>query len=351
MEHDIRGSVGGSGKNQKSDVAVIQFLLNCVPPGQGGANPELVKDGLCGPLTIAAIRHFQQVSFGWADGLVEPGKQTITKLNEKQPVVRPSSLHCVSNRCYHAAPQMILGFAFRPVAFALTEPGLRIPGGGDPANRATVFLPAITLAPRPPLEPLSPREMAMSRVPDADSWIAHAMRVLSNLIENSSDDSLLRRNPGFAVLKRHFHLTTEDIRQPGFFTFKTNTMLIDLRNSYNWMSFVIRNALRETVFINHPAEGDHDNETAFVPTVGLRDGRIRFTPLYLHLGRLHQILTLIHEASHFVSDVVQDYSYRREDPEKYDKLDKNFAIQNADTYAYFAFHCASGSDRILQNSE
>ena len=178
------------------------------------------------------------------------------------------------------------------------------------------------------------------------------MRILQSLIECGGDKDKLNSAPGFAVLRRHFHLTTDDLKQPGFLDFlqPLNTILQDLKNTYNWMSYVLRSALKEPVFINNPVE-DEDPETAFVPVLGKRDGRIRFTPLYLQLGKLHQTLTLVHEASHFVSNVVQDYCYRRANPGKYDTLESSVAMLNADSYAYFAFHCASGSKRILQNSE
>jgi peptidoglycan hydrolase-like protein with peptidoglycan-binding domain len=77
----------GSGflaRNLTEDVKAIQEALNAVPlaGGFGGAVPPLVVDGLCGPKTRAAISHFQRTQFKSADGLVEPGKRTVQKLNE-----------------------------------------------------------------------------------------------------------------------------------------------------------------------------------------------------------------------------------------------------------------------------
>jgi len=60
----------------------IQTLLNRVPPVQGGPQPQLDPDGRCGPMTVAAIRKFQQKHVGFADGIVEPGKNTLAKLNQ-----------------------------------------------------------------------------------------------------------------------------------------------------------------------------------------------------------------------------------------------------------------------------
>ena len=82
----ISASVGQGGKNQPDDVSAIQYCLDQVPPIDGGPNPPLKIDGLCGPKTIKAIRDFQLKHFGWSgcDGRIDPGKQTIKKLNEKR---------------------------------------------------------------------------------------------------------------------------------------------------------------------------------------------------------------------------------------------------------------------------
>lgn len=79
-------SVGAGGSNIYDDVFNIQYGLNQVAPIDGGPSPQLVIDGLCGPKTIGAIREFQKKHFGYAgcDGRIDPGKQTLAKLNEKR---------------------------------------------------------------------------------------------------------------------------------------------------------------------------------------------------------------------------------------------------------------------------
>jgi hypothetical protein len=352
MLYKIGASVGAAGKNQRKDVAVTQFLLNCVPPSRGGANPELVKDGICGPKTIGAIKAFQQQAFGTVDSLIEPGKRTITALNQRMPVISGATRYCSCNQYRSPPPTAMLSFAVPIVLASLVQPGLETPGSKDPANRAEVYFSVEELKPQVPLEPRSPREQAMAMVPGAVNWIGHAMRILRGLIETGGDARKITAQPGFGVLRRHFHISTADLKQPGFFNLSApNTLLRDLENTYNWMMFVLQKAVHEPVFINVPAEGDNANDTAFVPALGQRDGRIRFTPLFLNLGHLHQTLTLVHEASHLVSNVIRDHTYRREDPDEYDGMPMASAITNADTYAYFAFNCASGSDRILQNKD
>jgi peptidoglycan hydrolase-like protein with peptidoglycan-binding domain len=65
-------------RNLSGDVYEVQRALNRFSPADGGPNPPLAIDGICGPKTIAAIRSFQLKKFGWsgADGVVDPGQQT-----------------------------------------------------------------------------------------------------------------------------------------------------------------------------------------------------------------------------------------------------------------------------------
>jgi len=77
---------GPLARNIPDDVKTIQEALNQVTlKGEaGGPLPFLVVDGIKGPKTQAAIITFQQVQVKSisADGTVEPGKQTILRLNE-----------------------------------------------------------------------------------------------------------------------------------------------------------------------------------------------------------------------------------------------------------------------------
>src|SRR5438046_1861453 len=82
MARFISGSVGAGGVNLTEDVRVIQTMLNQVPPGSGGPSPLLDTDGVVGPLTIGAIRRFQQQNVGFNDGRVDVDNVTIRKLNE-----------------------------------------------------------------------------------------------------------------------------------------------------------------------------------------------------------------------------------------------------------------------------
>ena len=83
---------GPLARNLPDDVKTIQEVLNQVTVlgVEGGPVPFLAVDGIKGPKTQAAILNFQrvQVKAITADGLIEPGKQTILRLNE---IVAPVS--------------------------------------------------------------------------------------------------------------------------------------------------------------------------------------------------------------------------------------------------------------------
>lgn len=72
----LRGSVGRGGKNNWMDTTLVQHLLNdhTTPPMQ-----YLSVDGLVGPRTIGAIKHFQKqvVGLEYPDGSVEPDGPTL----------------------------------------------------------------------------------------------------------------------------------------------------------------------------------------------------------------------------------------------------------------------------------
>ena len=75
---------GPKARNVYADVASFQRAFNSLLPGDRGSIPNLDVDGACGPLTKNAIQQFQLKYFGWpgADRLIEPGRQTLAKLNE-----------------------------------------------------------------------------------------------------------------------------------------------------------------------------------------------------------------------------------------------------------------------------
>ena len=75
---------GFKAQNLDADVRTIQGSLNQIQPSRGGPAVPLVVDGICGPKTNGAIQDFQFNQFGLRgmDGVIEPGKQTIARINQ-----------------------------------------------------------------------------------------------------------------------------------------------------------------------------------------------------------------------------------------------------------------------------
>jgi peptidoglycan hydrolase-like protein with peptidoglycan-binding domain len=96
MDRSIEKPVGDGQKarNLYNDVVTIQQLLNDITPANGGANPPLKVDGVCGPKTKGAIQKFQLQHFGWklADARVDPGGETLAKMNAMAAVSEYASI-------------------------------------------------------------------------------------------------------------------------------------------------------------------------------------------------------------------------------------------------------------------
>lgn len=122
---------GGAARNIPEDVRTIQDALNRVTEKgvAGGPMPLLDVDGLCGPKTNAAILKFQRTQVGVADGLVEPNKQTILKLNE---ILNP-----VAREDMEAKVRAALPFVSRALNAALANLTAIISQGPAPGAPAT----------------------------------------------------------------------------------------------------------------------------------------------------------------------------------------------------------------------
>src|SRR5688500_3149302 len=85
MGLSITGSVGSGGINARTDVGVIQSLLN-----RAGAG--LAVDSSCGPLTIGAIKSFQSRFLPNPDGRVDVGGRSWRALLDAPPASNQTSL-------------------------------------------------------------------------------------------------------------------------------------------------------------------------------------------------------------------------------------------------------------------
>src|SRR6478609_2803861 len=82
----ISNPVGRIGIKQGPDVITVQRALKRIPPNFGGA-PDIVDDGIVGPITLGAIEKFQALHLGSdrVDGTVDVKQRTQAKLSSYQP--------------------------------------------------------------------------------------------------------------------------------------------------------------------------------------------------------------------------------------------------------------------------
>jgi uncharacterized protein (TIGR02594 family) len=82
----LTGSVGRNASNIRSDVRIIQTLINRQIAKLTPLRP-LVVDGVAGAFTIAAIEEYQKRALQLVpDGMVEPGRRTMRALLEAPPL-------------------------------------------------------------------------------------------------------------------------------------------------------------------------------------------------------------------------------------------------------------------------
>ncbi len=202
---------------------------------------------------------------------------------------------------------------------------------------------------------MTPRDLAVSKTPEARKWVGAAIDALNHVIGFSGKRSDIEGLPQFKAMKTHFHVVLGPpppffLRLLPFVDDPLVTVLKGIRFRYFDMSTALG---RASIFLDAPATGEGKKGTAYVPRN--RDGTIRITPLYLKVGPLNQLLVLVHEAAHFIGDDVQDYAYRdrtgEPDKRKYIDLPVQFAVLNADSYAYFSLQMATGTNRVLELEE
>src|SRR5262245_18106199 len=156
MPRSISASVGLNGTNRRDDVLTVQQLLNAIDPAQGGANPKLDPDGWIGPLTIGAIKKFQQHHFGWADGRVDTDSVTIKKLNELADAPCPGK-DAGRGTCRLPRPHTTIG---------------------------PIEITPVPSAPPPPTDPLT---LARQDAPTAIRWAQAAARSLERAVNQFID--------------------------------------------------------------------------------------------------------------------------------------------------------------------
>lgn len=302
VEISIAASVGIHGANFSSDVVKIQDALNQVPPEEGGASPKLDTDCKCGPKTKKAIQLFQLKHFGWkgSDGLIEPGKQTLAKLNE------------------------ILGKKIK--------------------SRGSHDLVASSVI-----------QLALNMVA-----AARANLLIASPFVDSKDTSIrgittFNRKSLMRLLNQHFSLDSWRDRRTKFNI---------IRNIYNLMAQIFQRPggpWGVAIFERDPL---HDRGRAYAWGGGYfasgqfnyyNGKKMRMDSIYLCTrffdlaDRYSQAFIIVHELAHFVSrhSHIIDYAYNPEGSPKGSKvkgLTYELKILNAECYANFAYEALTGKE-------
>ena len=318
----ISAAVGAGGRNLAADVRTIQDMLNAVPKTSGGPTPPLAADGLIGPKTIAAIQRFQRTQLGWADGRVDPGGPTITRLNAIAGT--------------GAAKPGLPGLAD-------FDKGGAAKGGSNPILEAmrlttmTISLPDAKTA----------VTKAIGRVEQAFSFV---MLGGGGLTTDPASFEIVDRHYLFKNIGREQTLSELQFIATTFRRMKT---ILDNRTSVFGGPMFGRNLFEIDPF---PDKTD-PRVKAYVPrsSVEQEDG---LTPHKIYLchgldGQAQDRYThiLIHEMGHFVDDEapeteIVDHGYAFFNTLK--TLPHEKRLHNADTYAIFAFENAFGRDRMVK---
>lgn len=319
---NISASVGVGGRNLAPDTRVVQNLLNRATINSG--SPPLIVDGIAGPKTVGSIRAFQMSRFGRADGRVDPGGPTITALNASE-VPATGRIRC----------------------------GADVLGGGTITGVKTSslgFVGQSTFAP-----PASPKADALSRKAETLMWLGAALTALQtvrSLMQTGSTANLqkLETMVEFQALNTHFHLD----RHPNPLKF-----LSDLGRNYTLMNIAVGGA--ETNFENDFVADDFANADpgGFTRRNNANNpGRMFFCMKYLQTGPLTHVVTIIHEAAHYVDAAIDHFASAVPFPQgrplngtngqarvrNYAQMLPDEAVLNASSYAGFAIHVVKRQD-------
>lgn len=296
----ITAPVGIRGTNRPNDTVTIQDALNRVPAIQGGASPPLGVDGLCGPKTQRAIQVFQLKHFGWsgADGLVEPGRQTIGKLNEiLTPVVaaRPSAGTSQASGAPASMPDMTQGL-----------------------RRTREFISAAN-------HNLTMAGLALGVGPFVPTGFVREIR-LRALNRHFSIDKFSDKLRAWGIIQKVFFDMGQVFQRPGGL----------------WGSFIFE-----------PDPVSNKNDYAYTSMGGFLKGgqfrffkghKIRVDTVYMcsSFNELklidHQAFVIVHELAHFVGhpEFIDDHAYNFQGA-KMKKLFRNLKLLNAENYCNFAW--------------
>jgi hypothetical protein len=329
----ISASVGLGGRNLAGDTFTVQQLLNRARQEDG--LPPIAVDGLVGPETIGAIRAFQQSRLGFSDGRVDPNGPTIAALNRAGGGGDGGSdrVRCDADDLGGSPAQArrisLVSFGFAPVSSSSSLVG------------------ASTAA--------TPKDEALNNQAEALKWLnaaSAALQTVFNLMRTglTANFQQLQTMMEFQALNTHFHL--DQSNNPLKF-------LTDLSKNYGFMKIAVTGGQKN--FENDFVSNDFANADpgGFARRNDPNNpGRMFFCMKYLSTGPLTKVVTIIHEAAHYIDKSIDHFASAVPSPNgraltgtngqvrthNYAQLTPDEAMQNAASYACFAIHCAKRAD-------
>lgn len=310
----ISAPVGNVSPNRAEDVQTIQDALNRTRPEDGGPRIPLKVDGLCGPRTKDVIQNFQVKQFGWkyADMKIEPGKQTIARLNEllgaaaagpPLPTVDIEIKDTAAEEAFKALMTEHLQRARKCIRAAQFDITRALPVVDQPDGPITQFS-------RKKLLDRLNRHFDLDRAHDPRNALVCLLSVFDNM------EKVFQR-PGGMWGEKAFVLYSGNIRKDRVgFTYPSGF--------YHPGAFSREKLRYDTIYIT----------SMFAPAIA---------------GKYHAGAgTILHELAHFCAGpqnfgVIGDNAYGNRGTAKVDGLKPEQKLRNADCYANYAIEVGTGS--------
>ena len=298
----IRAAVGPASpprcQNFADDVRTIQQALNRFSPLQGGPLTPLVVDGLFGPKTGGAIRHFQEKwdlkpkNWKVPDGIVDPVGPTIERLRK---------------------------------------------GPGALANLPLEFLTRI------------PRVMEIVTAARAALTLAKSFYTAPPVVSPLPSLSLLGKTAADKV-DRHFHQNT--LPAPLQRVEDVEKIFLGMQTAIGYVPQGVVLAVDEPPAIAQGSfmfsfEGGYDHRGIDENWNGIPVGSIYLCPKSRTLTPDAFAYAMIHELAHYVGPSapgIDDWAYFHKNATKYKNLSADLAFRNADSYAQLAFDAIGQGD-------
>jgi hypothetical protein len=315
----IGRSVGAGGANIAADVRTIQDALNDIPSESGGPDAALTVDGIVGPLTLRAIKNFQQTHVSIVDSRIDPDGPTLAAINAELTAGVP--------------------VASQGIGAAATTRGRRKPEFLPPDPEIIVAVTA-----------LIGKVRDLIRAANFQLLIANPF-VTNQKLKIPQEPLQASARRSLELLDRVFSLGKFNNPRPPFENIKRafRNMDVALNRSFEIapliapVLFVPNTHISMEVNLAYAAFGGAFL-TSEVKLAGLNEpaDRIYICRRFLSEPPLEQLATLVHELAHYVSgqpvkiiDIVKDGRITK-NTAPFDALKPEDKIRSAEHYSFFS---------------